>query len=210
MYSLLAGVTECKNVYNLYYLFRIISRYRCYYITVKQCLRSGSKKATWSHPRVDRSVDETSCLGQPRSKLWGLFLKATNTPLASILPSDQNSLKKSVILCPSCSQMVAKRVSYNAEEHVYSRGFDHTTKLLQRGLLVPLRYLNGDPVRHRGPLPVEALPTGQHTSYCTMQITFSEFFRLKGITQPCSTAYWAQFLERIHIKVPQNATIQKP
>ncbi len=25
----------------------------------------------------------------------------------------------------------------------------------------------------------------------------------------CSTAYWAQFLERIHIKVPQNTTIKK-
>ncbi len=37
-----------------------------------------------------------------------------------------------------------------------------------------------------------------------------ELLSYKGITRPCSTAYWAQFMERIHIKVPQNTTIQKP
>ena len=31
-------------------------------------------------------------------------------------------------------------VWYNAEENVYSRGFDHIAKLLCRGLLVPLNW----------------------------------------------------------------------
>ena len=35
-----------------------------------------------------------------------------------------------------------------------------------------LRYLNGDSVSCWGALLVEALPIGQHTSYCTIQITF--------------------------------------
>ncbi len=29
------------------------------------------------------------------------------------------------------------------------------------------------------------------------------------VMEACSTAYWVHFLERIHIKVPQNTTIQK-
>ncbi len=41
-------------------------------------------------------------------------------------------------------------------------------------------------------------------------LTPGTLIKVKGITQPCSTAYWVQFLERIHIKSPQNTTIQKP
>ena len=58
-----------------------------------------------------------------------------------------------------------------------------------------LRYLNGDSVSRRGALLVE---------------TLSDFLRLKGITQTCSTASWAQFWERMHIKVTQNVAIQIP
>ncbi len=86
--------------------------------------------------------------------LWS-NLKATNTPLTAIFPSDQNCLRKPVMLSRSsipepyihwkvvCSRAYPSSVYivlvwYNAEWHVYLRGFDHITKLLYRGLLVAL------------------------------------------------------------------------
>ena len=54
-----------------------------------------------------------------------------------------------------------------------------------------LRYLNGDPVSCWGALPVEALPTGQHTSYCTRDNCFWECVALQT-----GHNFWKEYIIR--------------
>ena len=61
--------------------------------------------------------------------------------------------------------------------------------------LQSLRYLNGDSVSCWGALPVEALPIDQHTSYCTIQITFSHVALHTGYD------FWKEYILRF-LKTP--------
>ena len=55
-----------------------------------------------------------------------------------------------------------------------------------------LRYLNGDPVSWWGALPVKALPIGQHTSYCTIQITLRA--SLSHVAQHTGHNFWKEYI----------------